>query len=430
MSAADKIVTDAAANLPSLADLAKLLPQRCGAITYCSGARVFAESDAGQCAYLIETGYVEISRWVGGGKLVVATLGPGEIFGEMATIDGQVLSATAIALHETVLVPITQGQLDDAIQSENPLTQLLVRSMVRRLRTPVPTSPASATSQPAAREVEADTYFRLARDRAAEHVHQLVTLRDALDRRAFQLHYQPVVRLSDSRVEGFEALIRWPQEGGKMVSPDEFIPLAEISGLIVPLGEWVLETSIAAWVRMQRELSSAGRPSEACFISVNVSPAQLESEANVERLASLIEEGPMDPAYLKLEITERTLMTDPSRAMVALSRLRNTGARIAIDDFGTGYSSLSYLHKFPLNTLKIDRSFVNSMVGDINGERVVSAIISLAHELGMDVIAEGVEYDEELQKLRVKGCEYGQGYYFSKPVPLGAAIGKLSQRYL
>lgn len=402
--------------VPALQGLGALLPSSSGLVQYGAGARIFTEGDAGDCAYLIEEGYVEIVRGEGRRRLVVATLGPGEIFGEMAGIDGDRRSASALALHETVLMPISAAQLDDAIQSEHPLTQLLLRSLVRRLRQDAQRSregERGADGRPVV-----DLSYSRVQARAGEYVRGLAELELAIKRQAFQLNYQPIVCLSDLSIRGFEALIRWPGANGSVRSPADFIPLAERSGMIVPLGEWVLRTGVAAWSRMRQH----ARLPEPFYVSVNVSPVQLATEERVEKLVRLIQSSEVDTAQLRLEVTEETLLSDPEQAQSALSRLRETGVKIMIDDFGTGYSSLSYLHQFPIDSLKIDRSFVNSVVGNAKGEQVVTAVVQLAHGLGMDVVAEGLENEEELGILKAKGCEYGQGYYFSKPLPLGGAL--------
>jgi diguanylate cyclase (GGDEF)-like protein/PAS domain S-box-containing protein len=237
-------------------------------------------------------------------------------------------------------------------------------------------------------------------------------LRVALGKAQFILEYQPVVSLDGNRVSGFEALVRWnhPQRG--MVPPEEFVPVAEETGLIVPLGLWVLRTAIkqmTAWLAQFPE-------HPALFVSVNVAEKQLQQPDFVERVVQILQENGLDPERLKLEIAETVLMEDPGYSEGLVQDLANIGVQVQIDDFGTGYSSLSYLNRFNIDTLKIDRSFVSRV--SLTGEKsvVVQAIIKLARDLGIRVIAEGVETEEQSEHLKLLRCEEGQGFLYSKPV--------------
>jgi len=252
-------------------------------------------------------------------------------------------------------------------------------------------------------------------------------LRGALDRHEYRVHYQPIVSLMTGRVTGFEALTRWHHPGRGLVGPSEFIPLAEETGLIVPLGLWVLREAclrMHAW----RDVLPAGSPP---VMSVNLSGRQLAHPDLVEDVARTLRETGLDPRRLRLEITESVAMGDAEAAIAVLGRLKGLGLRLSLDDFGTGYSSLSYLHRFPLDTLKVDRSFVGRIDGDGGETGIVRAIVALAHGLGMEVIAEGVETEGQAVLLRKLGCQYGQGYYFSRPLDgeaAGAFFAKGPQR--
>jgi EAL domain-containing protein (putative c-di-GMP-specific phosphodiesterase class I) len=226
------------------------------------------------------------------------------------------------------------------------------------------------------------------------------------------LEYQPVVALDGNRVSGLEALVRWnhPQKG--MVPPEDFVPIAEETGLIVPLGFWVLRTAckqITVWLEQFPE-------HEDLFVSVNVAEKQLQQPDFVERVAQALREANLDPKRLKLEVAETVLMEDPDYTQALVGDLANLGVQVQIDDFGTGYSSLSYLNRFNIDTLKIDRSFVSRV--SLAGEKsvVVQAIIKLARDLGIRVIAEGVETEEQSEHLKLLRCEEGQGFLYSKPV--------------
>jgi diguanylate cyclase (GGDEF)-like protein len=242
-------------------------------------------------------------------------------------------------------------------------------------------------------------------------------LRYAVERNELCAFYQPIISLDTMELNGFETLIRWkhPQRG--LIPPSEFIPVAEETGLVVPITYWILEESCREVVRLQR-LDPAKKP---LFLSVNLSGKHFAHSDLVERIQQITIETEMPPQCLKLEITESAVMDSPEQAISMLKRLKQIGVQLSIDDFGTGYSSLSYLHRFPIDTLKVDRSFVSSMEdGSENGE-IVRTIIALAKTLNLDVVAEGIETIHQLHQLRILGCEYGQGYLFSRPVPIEEA---------
>jgi diguanylate cyclase (GGDEF)-like protein/PAS domain S-box-containing protein len=236
------------------------------------------------------------------------------------------------------------------------------------------------------------------------------SLRHALERNEFLLHYQPKVDIVSGRVTGMEALVRWQQPGKALVPPSEFIPLAEETGLIVPIGEWVLRTACARLKSWQEEGMAPLR------IAVNLSARQFVQENLPHDVARVLEATGLDPSALELELTESMIMKDPERAVTVLNRLKAMGIHLSIDDFGTGYSSLSYLKRFPIDSVKIDRSFIQDIPGDADDAAITRAIIAMAHSLRLKVIAEGVETPEQLRFLREHGCDEMQGYYFSKPL--------------
>ena len=234
------------------------------------------------------------------------------------------------------------------------------------------------------------------------------------------LHYQPIISLSTGKIIGFEALVRlWhPQRG--MISPGDFIPVAEETNLIMPLGAWVLQSAC-------RQLQNWNLTYPGLTISVNISGKQLSQPDLVAQIKQILQSTNLAPDQLKLEITESVIMENAESATAMLEQLKNLGVQLSIDDFGTGYSSLSYLHRFPIDTLKVDRSFVSRMSIDGNNCEIVQAIITLAHTMRMDVTAEGVETQEQLEQLRGLQCEQGQGYFFSKPIDIEAATQLLAK---
>jgi PAS domain S-box-containing protein/diguanylate cyclase (GGDEF)-like protein len=251
-------------------------------------------------------------------------------------------------------------------------------------------------------------------------------LQRAIQRQQFQVYYQPIVSLATLRIVGFEALVRWEHPSRGMVSPGEFIPLAEETGLITFIDLWVLRE--ACWqLGVWQRAFPAPQP---LMISVNLSGVQLGQLGMIERLDQILRETGIDGGSLKLEITESAFMENTAAEIGMLEQLKALGIQLSIDDFGTGYSSLARLHQLPVDTLKIDRSFVSRMTADGDNSEIVHTIVRLAHTLGMDAVAEGVETPEQLEILRTLQCEYGQGYFFSKPVDSDAARALLlSERF-
>lgn len=237
-------------------------------------------------------------------------------------------------------------------------------------------------------------------------------LRQAMDREEFRVHYQPIVSLRDCRIIGFEALVRWQRPGFGLVMPGEFVSVAEETGLILFIGLWVLREAC-----QQMRAWNLQFPSDPAFtVAVNISGKQFAQPDLVSQVGNILSEACLDPHYLKLELTESVTMRDVERAVLILGELKTLGVCLSMDDFGTGYSSLSYLRRFPLDTLKIDRSFVSEMENRGESRAIVQMIMSLARSLGMEIVAEGVETAKQVSLLKSLGCEYAQGYFFSKPI--------------
>ena len=236
-------------------------------------------------------------------------------------------------------------------------------------------------------------------------------LRRALQNNELEIHYQPQIDIINNKIKGFEALLRWNSSELGRISPVEFIPVAEQSGLIIPMGDWLIKT-----VYLQNNLwKSKGYLYDT--IAINLSAIQLQNDKFEETLKNLITETQINPKFVELEITESILMKDFDNSVKLLTEIRDLGINIALDDFGTGYSSLSYLKQLPINTLKIDKSFIDNIVTNEREKAIVDGIIQLAQKIDLDVIAEGVESKEQIKLLKSMGCNQIQGYYFSKPLP-------------
>jgi EAL domain-containing protein (putative c-di-GMP-specific phosphodiesterase class I) len=247
-------------------------------------------------------------------------------------------------------------------------------------------------------------------------------LRRALGGKEFRLHYQPILSLNTATLVGFEALIRWQHPTEGLIPPARFIPLAEETRLIIPIGRWVLEESC----RQLKEWEDRYQYDPPLSMSVNLSSVQLTHQEFVEQVELIISEVGIDPSNLVLEITESMIMEDNQITATTISKLRALGVRVHLDDFGTGYSALSYLQRYPIDILKIDRSFIGKINGNGENIEIIKAILNLARDLNMGVIAEGIETECQFDLLKDLNCEFGQGFYFAKPMDFRATESMLA----
>jgi EAL domain-containing protein (putative c-di-GMP-specific phosphodiesterase class I) len=254
---------------------------------------------------------------------------------------------------------------------------------------------------------------------AVERLNLENTLRTALDRKELFLMYQPQMNIASRKITGLEALLRWQHPEMGPVPPDEFIRIAENSGLIIPIGEWVLRTACSQARKWQDEGLTA------VSVAVNVSAVQFRQEGFTKTIRRVLDETGLAPQYLELELTESLLLSNADVVFSVLHQLTAMGLRLAIDDFGTGYSSLSYLKKFPVSKLKIDRSFIRDIAVNPDDMAITTAIISMAKSLNLKVIAEGVENEAQMSFLRAHRCDEIQGYYFCKPLAADEVADKL-----
>jgi EAL domain-containing protein (putative c-di-GMP-specific phosphodiesterase class I) len=255
-----------------------------------------------------------------------------------------------------------------------------------------------------------------------EHLMLETSLRRAIEREEFVLHFQPIVDLRTQRVTGMEALVRWAHPELGMVPPAKFIPLAEETGLIVPIGYWVLEHACREARALQR------RGFADLHVAVNLSPKQFRQRDLVKVVREVLERTGFDPRCLELEVTESSVMENADAAVRVLHELKGMGIHLSIDDFGTGYSSLSYLKRFPIDSLKVDQSFVRDIISDQDDAAITSAVIAMGHSLRLTIIAEGVESEEQLSFLRERDCHKVQGFLFGRPMPAEDLVHLLVQR--
>ena len=392
-----------------------------------AGSLLFAAGQPGDAAYLIVSGRLEVFLERPDGDLVLAQRGPGEIVGEMAILDKRPRSASVRALEDSALVAITEQQLAHRIAETDPILCMCLGVVLDRYRETVALLEHMKGSAPPTAEAKSHSPSGpTANDAFTSALNTLVLereIRDGVRAGQFEMHYQPIVRLSSRRLAGFEALMRWRHPHRGMVPPVEFIPVAEASGLISELTAFALaEAGRVLPEFMLAAMRNLSWIENQLFMSVNVSGHDLAAASFPQLIADLIARTGIEPDRLKIEVTESMLMRDPERAAAALAECRLAGLGVAIDDFGTGYSSLSYLSTLPITTLKIDRAFVRTLLTDRTSRRIVQTILRLADDLEIPVVAEGIEQIEEADLLTEMGCALGQGYLFGKPMPLDSSI--------
>jgi EAL domain-containing protein (putative c-di-GMP-specific phosphodiesterase class I) len=388
-------------------------------LSFSPGTTIFREGEPGDQAYIIERGKVEVSALKQGQRLVLAVLEEGDVLGEMALLDNERRTATATALEAAEVLVIPREELGQRLADADPLLKLLLRTILDRFRETHWARLAGDPMQPTQHRPGRITYSQ-DRQRAIDAVRLHQELERAVQDGQLRLDYQPIVRLGDRQIVALEGLIRWRHPERGEIAPGAFIPFAEETGYIVELGLWALDRAREAVLALEREL-----PGRHIVVSVNISGAQLTDTERLERLLDRINTFAGDRSRLKLELTESLLMSDPVLAASSLARIKRTGVTLAIDDFGTGYSSLGYLQRFPIDTLKIDRTFVHGMLADPASLKIVRAIVSLAADLELDTIAEGVETEAHAARLVELRCRHAQGWLFARPQPLEEIVASL-----
>lgn len=372
-----------------------------------SGDLIFKQDQHGDQAYLIESGNVEIFYTHKGGlETSLAILGPGEIFGEMALIDSSLRSASTRAVSDCRLLVIHKEQLLDKLDSSDMTVQLVVKMLLNRLRL-LNKNKAGDNLE----IISASAHSDIVLDRLKLESQ----IREAHQNNEFVMYHQPIIDLKTLKICGSEALIRWksPQKG--LISPGIFIDLLENSALIIPVGFWIIEECF----KQSKEI--AAKVDSKFSISINISARQLSNSTFIDTLKSLIKKHDINPKNFKLEVTERVFIEGGS-VIDFLNICHSLGFEISLDDFGTGFSSLQYLSRMPIDFIKIDRSFVMNVLNDDKTRAIVSAIIYLSKKLNIQVVAEGIETNEEAEIMKELGTHYAQGYLYSKPVELSTLI--------
>lgn len=372
-----------------------------------AGDALFREREAGQSAFLIESGMIRIFVGQGDGALTLADLGPGDLVGEMAMIDDAPRTATAVALEDTVLLVIDREHLAERVAQTDPVVRALLGGQLKRYRAMLATMRGLDVPEVAA---DAEDVLAIGKIRLESQ------LRDALAGRRLDMHLQPLLEVAEDRVAGYEALVRWNHPERGSVSPAEFITLAEETSLIVPVGEYMLEQAIHALVAM-RQRGIEPLP----FISINVSPRQLREAGLIQALLDRLRVAGLSTHAVKLEITESQVF-DYRQVADVLAACREAGIRVALDDFGTGFSNLSHLNELRFDTVKVDQSFVRGIDGSGRGLAMLEAIVSLVRAIGADALVEGIETPAQLDALRHLGVRYAQGYLIGKPLPLAQVL--------
>jgi diguanylate cyclase len=375
------------------------------------GEQIFEIGDAGDCAYLIENGSVEIFIMDQGVERLVSSMGKDEMFGEIALIDHQPRTATVRAAEKTVLIPVRRKLVDGLLEKSDPILRHLLLVILERFRSKQADPAKSAQSEEALAEQTA--HRNNLKGEATQKLSLAHGITRALAREEFELHYQPICNLADGSIAGFEALIRWHHPTDGVIPPMDFLWLAEQTGLIRELGLWTLERACRDWPIL-RQYSGYKSP----FVSVNLSPSQLICESLVDDVKAIIARHNMPATELKLELTETVMVEHPEIALQILNSLAELGSSLALDDYGTGHSGLAHLQRYPVGTLKIDRTFVAPLLESTLSSEIVHSSIELAHLLGMDVVAEGIETKEVGEKLLEMKCDFGQGWLFGRPVAL------------
>ena len=379
-------------------------------------AYLLREGDLATCGFLIERGSLEVILERPQGNRVLAVLGAGEIVGEMALVDRAPRTASVRARENCLLLPITADHITKRIAAADPVLQLVLGTVLDRFRATLHEIGRSGSVQPITSKNQRVTAAALAELRLEKE------LEIALREDQISVYYQPIVNLADGRLAGFEALARWKHPTRGLIPPMTFVPIAEASGLSGVLAKICLQHVMSALPDLRARGAANVGQCDHLRVSVNVSGNDLTLPNFVRDLNDIVVASGADLDALTLELTETALVHSPSEAATALEAMRQLGFKIAVDDFGTGYSSLNYIRTLPVDSLKIDKSFVEGMCYCSTTRSIVASMLQLAGSLGLVVVGEGVETPAQQALLRELGCAFGQGYLFGHPLPLDETL--------
>jgi EAL domain-containing protein (putative c-di-GMP-specific phosphodiesterase class I) len=379
---------------------------------------VFQWGDPGDSAYVIEEGCVEVLTGVGSAQRRIAILTEGAMFGEVALLDRQPRTASVRALVPTRLIRIDRSHVEELLLRSDSVIQYLMHLLLARFRSTHDAAGLQQRQVGAASDSTSSTDSPSTADlhRAAVRTLSLAQdLSDAIDRQQLELFYQPLIAFDQLTVVGFEALIRWHHPSLGLISPAEFIPLAEKTGLIHRIGQWVLQRAVADWAELRPFCVANDKHTP--FISINLSAPELAGGDIVAAVQACLAQHRMDPQELHIELTETIIIQNMADVAASLHRLRALGIGIALDDFGTGYAGLDYLQSLPFTCLKIDKAFVQQVNQSERSLHIIKAALELARSIGLSTIAEGIEDAEIGAQLSALGCSHAQGYHYGKPMP-------------
>ena len=382
-----------------------------------AGEVLYRQGDPADCAWLIESGQVVLASSDGQRRHEHGSFGPGEMLDELSMLDHGARTATATAASDAVLLAIEDEAFRERIESCDPVVRAMVEGLARRMRRIQ--SGGEGASAHAIEDLPGEDHEQRT---GIDKLRRDAQLRQALDEGGIEVRYQPIYDIPAARVAGYEALVRWELPGNGMVSPAEFIKLAEETSLIVPVGEYVLDRVIA----LLSSLRDAGRD-PLPDIAVNLSARQLVEPGRARQIVDRVERAGLPPGALKLEVTE-SRMLDYEPVAAVMRHCRERGIRFALDDFGTGYSNLTHLHRLGFEFVKMDQAFARHMFDSAKAMAIVEAIVAMAHGIGADVICEGVETQAQLQRLRELGVRYAQGYLIGKAAPADEVLSGAAAR--
>ncbi len=399
------------------------IEQKLQNLRFQAGECIFREGDKGNVAYIIEEGLVEITTVVDNRPTILNTLKTGDMFGELALVDGSPRSASAYAKTDIVLTVVTSEQVRSRIDDADPILKLLLMVVMKYFRSETGRLRPSQLEQSSVSIEQTKQEYQVRICQAIDLIRLESDLRNGFKRGELIPFYQPIVDLKTNQIEGFEVLLRWFCHKRGRISPDTFIPLAESTSLIIPIGEWILDQALDAIELIKQKTDKE------IFLSINVAEKQIADGNFLTVVKEKITNSKSKPSQIKLEILERSLF-EGEDAVYLVEFCRDFGLPLVIDDFGTGYANLAYLKNFQFDTVKIDKCFVENIDNNGKDRTICRALIDLSHGLNMTTVAEGIENQEQLDILRDLGCNFGQGYFFSPPVCLEDAIALIKNLWV